>query len=44
MTEDELHQLKRELYKWAKQNLRGQIVTNEDSGNIIEISTQGINE
>lgn len=44
MTENELHQLKRELYKWAKQNLRGQKVTNKDSGNIIEISTQGIDE
>ncbi|MBO4706872.1 MAG: hypothetical protein J5647_14125 [Spirochaetaceae bacterium] len=44
MTEDELHQLKRELYKWAKQNLRGQKVTNVDSGNIIEISAQGIGE
>lgn len=44
MTEDELHQLKRELYKWAKQNLRGQKVTNVNSGNIIEISTQGIDE
>ena len=44
MTQDDLHRLKRSLYKWAKENLRGTSVVNEISGNIIEISTQGIDE
>lgn len=44
MTQDELHTLKRSLYKWAKENLRGVTVVNELSGNTIEISTQGIDE
>ena len=39
-----MHALKRSLYKWAKENLRGITVINELSGNTIEISTQGIDE
>ena len=42
--EDEIFNLKRQLYKWAKANLRGTSVLNEASGNTIEISTQGIDE
>ena len=41
---NELYQLKRKLYKWAKVNLQGTKVQNEESGNIIEISAQGIDE
>lgn len=44
LTQDELYTLKRSLYKWAKDNLRGKIVINELSGNSIEISSQGIDE
>ena len=44
MDVEELHQLKRDLYKWAKQNLRGTTVVNEETGNPIEISSQGIDE
>lgn len=44
MTKDELFTLKRTLYKWAKENLRGTSVINELSGNFIEISAQGIDE
>lgn len=33
LTQDELYTLKRSLYKWAKDNLRGKIVINELSGN-----------
>ena len=44
LTQDELHTLKRSLYKWAKEQLRGTSVVNELSGNAIEISTQGIDE
>lgn len=44
MTQDEIYALKRKLYQWAKVNLRGTSVKNEENGNIIEISTQGINE
>ena len=44
MTKDELYTLKRQLYRWAKENLRGTSVINELSGKIIEISTQGIDE
>ena len=44
MDNNELHILKRKLYKWAKQNLRGLKIQNENSGNVIEISTQGIDE
>ena len=44
MTQDELYTLKRSLYKWAKENLRGMSVVNELTGNAIEISTQGIDE
>lgn len=44
MEKDELHNLKRSLYQWAKDNLRGTSVINEDTGNSIEISTQGIDE
>ena len=44
LTQDELYTLKRSLYKWAKDNLRGKIVINELSGNLIEISSQGIDE
>ncbi|MBQ9205434.1 MAG: hypothetical protein IJ158_01830 [Treponema sp.] len=44
MDKDELYRLKRELYKWAKQNLRGTVVKNEATSNLIEISTQGIDE
>ncbi len=44
MTQDQLHELKRSLYLWAKQNLRGTKVINEPSGNVIEISLQGIDE
>ena len=44
MTKDELHSLKRNLYHWAKENLRGTSVTNKQTGNIIEISSQGIDE
>lgn len=44
MTQDELHSLKRSLYKWAKKNLQGTSVLNKSSGNIIEISSQGIGE
>ena len=40
----DLHSLKKELYRWAKQNLRGSAVTNADTGNTIEISAQGIDE
>lgn len=44
LTQDELHALKRKLYQWAKENLRGTSVKNEEKGILIEISTQGINE
>ena len=44
LTQDELYTLKRSLYKWAKDNLRGKIVINELTGNSIEISSQGIDE
>ena len=44
MTKDELFTLKRNLYRWAKENLRGTSVINELSGNLIEISAQGIDE
>lgn len=44
MTQDELHALKRKLYQWAKENLRGISVKNEEKGILIEISSQGINE
>ncbi len=44
LTLDQLHELKRSLYLWAKENIRGTKVTNELSGNIIEISLQGIDE
>ena len=36
--------LKSPSYLWAKQNLRGTKVINELSGNVIEISLQGIDE
>lgn len=44
MTQDELRSLKRALYRWAKENLRGLSVINEASGNKIEISARGIDE
>ncbi|WP_303920964.1 hypothetical protein [Treponema berlinense] len=44
MRDDKLHILKRELYRWAKQTLRGTNVKNEQTQSIIEISTQGIDE
>lgn len=44
LTQDELHALKRKLYQWAKENLRGTSVKNEEKVILIEISTQGINE
>ena len=44
MDNEELHQLKRDLYHWAKETLRGISVINTDSGNVIEITSQGIDE
>ena len=44
MNQEELHELKRQLYNWAKANLRGTSVVNFSTGNIIEISSQGIDE
>ena len=44
MNNEELHQLKRDLYRWAKENLRGTSVINTETGNLIEISSQGIDE
>lgn len=41
---EQIFSLKRNLYKWAKQNLRGTSVKNESTGNVIEISAQGIDE
>lgn len=42
--QSDFHSLKKDLYHWAKQNLRGTTVLNKQTGNIIEISTQGIDE
>lgn len=39
MDNEELHQLKRDLYHWAKETLRGISVINTESGNIIEITS-----
>lgn len=39
MDNEELHQLKRDLYHWAKETLRGTSVINTESGNIIEITS-----
>ena len=44
MDNEELHQLKRDLYHWAKETLRGTSVINTESGNVIEITSQGIDE
>ena len=44
MNQEKLHELKRQLYRWAKANLRGKSVINLATGNIIEISSQGIDE
>lgn len=39
-----MHALKKELYRWAKKTVRGSAVLNSDTGNIIAISAQGIDE
>ena len=44
MDNEELHQLKRDLYHWAKETLRGTSIINTESGNVIEITSQGIDE
>ncbi len=43
-SKDVIYELKKQLYRWAKDNLRGKKVVNEQTGNSIEISTQGIDE
>ena len=44
LSHEELRALKKKLYRWAKEKLRGCSVTNEATGNTIEISAQGIDE
>ena len=43
-SKDVIYELKKQLYRWAKDNLRGKKVVNEQTGNSIEISTQGIDK
>ena len=44
MEQEKLYELKRKLYQWAKRNLQGTSVINFATGNLIEISSQGIDE